>query len=404
MVHSFLNSFWDQDFNGTTGYDTLIYRLKDGKKLCDAFSEFLRNRAKLEDEYGKNLIRLAQSAATNEETGSLKESWDSIRKEAESIGSSHCELSKKLIDLTEKTVRFRENQKAERLKVDDRMKKYQKDKKITHENMLKAKRAYEQRCKETDQAKDTYESKATYTPKEEERFKRNLLKAKTGAESADCAYQSSVKALEDCRKKWMFEMEDALKHFQKWEEERVTYLRNEMWTYVNLASLQLLTADESYENNQEILEKCDETIDIQLFINLRRTGSERPAAILYENYYHHTMPPDENAYADPNTHVISSSRGSLKNTYTQPMPFISQSNSSSDSYSTVDDLRNDISSLNTKHKMMRAIFEYKAQGSEELTLRPGDIIEVMQVEDALWGIGYLNGAKGAFPMDFVENV
>ena len=34
----------DREQNGTVGYESLIKRLKDGKKVCDDFSEFLRLR------------------------------------------------------------------------------------------------------------------------------------------------------------------------------------------------------------------------------------------------------------------------------------------------------------------------------------------------------------------------
>merc|ERR1712018_404357 len=83
MVNSFSDNFWDSDWNGTNGYNALVTRLKDGKKLYDAYAGFVRNRAKIEDEYGKKLINLAQFSGALEETGTLRQAWDSIRKETE---------------------------------------------------------------------------------------------------------------------------------------------------------------------------------------------------------------------------------------------------------------------------------------------------------------------------------
>ena len=45
IIICFLSDFLqDKDPNGTNGYEVVIKRLKDGKKLCDAFSEFLKQR------------------------------------------------------------------------------------------------------------------------------------------------------------------------------------------------------------------------------------------------------------------------------------------------------------------------------------------------------------------------
>ena len=52
-------------------------------------------------------------------------------------------------------------------------------------------------------------------------------------------------------------------------------------------------------------------------------------------------------------------------------------------------------------KMARAEFDYTAQGDEELTLREGDLIKVIRMEDVTWWYGELRGKTGMFPKDFV---
>ena len=49
-----------------------------------------------------------------------------------------------------------------------------------------------------------------------------------------------------------------------------------------------------------------------------------------------------------------------------------------------------------------AIYDYEAQGDEELTLRDGDIVNVIAKEDDVWWKGELNGKEGMFPKDYVE--
>ena len=50
-----------------------------------------------------------------------------------------------------------------------------------------------------------------------------------------------------------------------------------------------------------------------------------------------------------------------------------------------------------------AIYDYDAQGEEEISLRDGDIVTVLKKEDDVWWLGELrNGKQGMFPKDYVE--
>lgn len=286
MVNSFASSFWDTDWDGTKGYDILVTRLKDGKKLYDAYLEFVRTRAKLEDDHGKRLIQLARTAGGCEETGTLLQSWSSVKKETENIGIIHCELAKKLNELVERVAHHREKQKQERLRIDEAMRNEQKEKKEMHETVVKAKRLYEQRCKELDAATEALDSKATYTPKEQEKMRKTKGKCKTLQEEADSSYHSSVKRLEELRKKYIHSMGDACEKFQTIEEQRIMVLREEMWSYTNLGSTQLINVSGKYEECRRVLEKCNHKQDIQAFITKHHIGSTPPQSIEYVNYYH----------------------------------------------------------------------------------------------------------------------
>lgn len=53
---------------------------------------------------------------------------------------------------------------------------------------------------------------------------------------------------------------------------------------------------------------------------------------------------------------------------------------------------------------MRAIFDFDAQGCDELGIRKGDIIKVTQKVDDSWWRGELNGQEGMFPVTYVERL
>ena len=62
----------------------------------------------------------------------------------------------------------------------------------------------------------------------------------------DEAYQNSVRSLEECRVRWISEMEKAMNSCQQFEEDRISFLRSEMWAYTNLAALQLVSEDKVF--------------------------------------------------------------------------------------------------------------------------------------------------------------
>ena len=53
---------------------------------------------------------------------------------------------------------------------------------------------------------------------------------------------------------------------------------------------------------------------------------------------------------------------------------------------------------------MQAIFDFDAQGPDELGFRKGDIIRVTQRVDESWWRGELNGQEGMFPQTYVERM
>lgn len=57
----------------------------------------------------------------------------------------------------------------------------------------------------------------------------------------------------------------------------------------------------------------------------------------------------------------------------------------------------------SKQQKARAIYDYAAQETNELSFKEGDIITVVdKITDSDWWMGELNGKKGVFPTNYVE--
>lgn len=53
---------------------------------------------------------------------------------------------------------------------------------------------------------------------------------------------------------------------------------------------------------------------------------------------------------------------------------------------------------------VRALYDYTAQGEEEISFRDGDVIVVLEKEDDNWWLGALRGRQGMFPCSYVEEL
>ncbi|KFM77918.1 Nostrin, partial [Stegodyphus mimosarum] len=74
-----------------------------------------------------------------------------------------------------------------------------------------------------------------------------------------------------------------------------------------------------------------------------------------------------------------------------------------DVYANIPASSNGVSSISSMVQC-RALYEYEAKLSDELTLHPGDIIIMVQKTDDGWWQGELNGIVGVFPSTYVEEL
>lgn len=414
----FTNCFWGTDFNSTAGFDALCKRMRDGRQMTQDLEDFIRQRADAEEKYGKALIKLAEGAKGKDEIGTLKESWDVLKTETENIGKAHISLAQQLTEQLEQCIsHFREGQREKRKRVEESVKRSQRNKKNFFDSSFKLKRNYEQRCREVDAADEAFKKSVSLASKDEEKLRTRLGKAKTAVEQADSAYQNSVRLLEDARLLWEKEMEQCCEVFQDLEEERIAFLRNAMWVYANITSLNCVKVDEICEEVRKSLEHCEVDSDIHLFISMKQTGMERPARIEYENFYmvqstQKVMPTSSGFNISgpmPGTFQHSKETNMAQPTGTPklhgrrpqiPIPDIPVQAGPLDEsmYSTVDQTNK----AKIKEQVCRAQFDYDAQGDQELSFKAGDVIKILYKEDDTWWCGEFNGKKGMFPKAFVD--
>uniref|UniRef100_A0A803VSE2 ATP synthase F1 subunit alpha n=1 Tax=Ficedula albicollis TaxID=59894 RepID=A0A803VSE2_FICAL len=234
------------DLTSTVGYDSIIQHLNDGRKNCKEFEDFLKERAIIEEKYGKELINLSKKKPCGQtELNTLKRSLDVFKQQIDNVGQGHIQLAQTLREEAKKMEDFREKQKLHRKKIELIMEAIHKNRNLQYKKTMEAKRLYEQRCRDKDEAEQAVHRNANLvTQKQQEKLFLKLAQTKSALEDTDRSYQQSVTTMEKIREEWQNEHIKACEFFETQECERINYFRNALWLHVNQLSLGCVQNDE----------------------------------------------------------------------------------------------------------------------------------------------------------------
>ncbi|XP_060076303.1 proline-serine-threonine phosphatase-interacting protein 1-like [Ylistrum balloti] len=288
----FSKSFWDSDLAGTTGFDALVRRLKDGRKMCKDLEEYYRQRGKIEALYVKELQKLTRNMEFRDENGVLDESWNALRTQTERITQHHHTASNHFTALMSDMERLNENLKIRGKQIEDRTTKSHSSAKscFTKHNQLQ--KTYEQKCMDYSAIQHDNKSNDYVDPKTTQKQKTKEIKAKDEMEKADCQYRSIVDSLQNAQRIWEEDMENTCEVYQQLDVERIDVIRDVMWKGTNVDSQMCVDHDMCCEYIRNLLEKCVIDSEIIAFVERARVGSRHPAHTEYQNYFERSPNPN----------------------------------------------------------------------------------------------------------------
>ncbi|NWW21630.1 PPIP1 protein, partial [Falcunculus frontatus] len=409
--------FQCKEFTFHTGYEVLVQRLLEGKKMCKDVEDLLKQRAQAEERYGKELVQIARKAGGQTEINTLKAAFEMLKQQIESVGNSHIQLAVMLKEELKGIEEFRERQKEQRKKYESAMERMQKSKLSHYKKTMESKKTYEQKCKEADEAEHSFErTSASGNQKQTEKSQNKAKQCRDAANEAENVYKQNIEQLDKVRTEWEQEHIKTCEVFQLQECDRITILRNSLWVHCNQLSLQCVKDDELYEEVRVSLENCVVESDIDYFIKTKMTGTQPPDAIGYENYY--SREPNRRS-SSPTQSCGMMKRfsgllhGSSKNNTETATPSapplgmfcrksVYQMSERTDGvYASI--FVNEKAGI-TSSQDYRVLYDYTAQNVDELDISEGDIVVVIAENEDGWWTAERNGQRGFVPGSYLERL
>jgi len=281
----FDNSFWDEDIGNYQGWETVARRLKDGRQVLKEYSEFVKQRAAIEEQVGKSLVKLAKSVTIREDLDPLRNVWEIMKSQTETSGLAHLKSAHQLSAELTKISEISEHGRDKRRLKEESVRNHQQNVKVLWKRTCEAKRIYDLKCREEVASNQFYHQEVARCgkiSKEAEKAHSKYAKAKQTLDLCESSYQSSVTSVEEARKTWEKETEKSLVTFQSLEEDRLAHIRDSLWRVANISSLAAVADDLAAEEVRKTLEISELDDAIQGFISDNASGFKRPNAVIFQ--------------------------------------------------------------------------------------------------------------------------
>ncbi|CAN6651527.1 hypothetical protein TRVA0_025S00782 [Trichomonascus vanleenenianus] len=277
--YAFSNCFWSKD---DSGVQALFHRMHEAKSTCDEISQFFKERIAIEEEYAKKMLALSKRGLGSAELGTLKDALEVIRRSTETMGRSHANAATEIkSQLNAPLETFSASLRQRRKVVQNTAEKLYKAKAAGEVAVEKASEKYKVDCNKIN---GYYAQQNLLMGKDLEKNNMKLDRAHNSVDYTKREYQNALRNYADSVDRWNKEWRQSCDQFQDLEEERINFVKSNLWAYTNIVSTVCVSDDEGCENIRVALEKCDVQQDIAAFVSVRSTGNEIEQPPEFVNY------------------------------------------------------------------------------------------------------------------------
>ncbi|KIK60765.1 hypothetical protein GYMLUDRAFT_43373 [Collybiopsis luxurians FD-317 M1] len=268
----FCNSFWGE---GDAGVNVLFARMRGAMRTTDSLRNFWKERAAIEEEYARKLIQLAQNAMGKDEIAELRNALDTLQLETEKLANTHLQLASQIrTEMEEPTAALLNKQNDHRRTIQASVEKKYKSKLSSETHVSKAREKYQ-----TDVVRiANYNAQLENQPQspEADKIRLKLKHAMQTVNANEKDYKAFTKALADMIPGWENDWKLYCDLSQDLEEERLDFMKDNLWAYANAVSTVCVADDESCETIRTVLDQLETDRDIEVFVHEYGTGNSIP--------------------------------------------------------------------------------------------------------------------------------
>uniref|UniRef100_A0A8C7W874 FCH and mu domain containing endocytic adaptor 2 n=1 Tax=Oncorhynchus mykiss TaxID=8022 RepID=A0A8C7W874_ONCMY len=271
MAYELLSGGWCMHFGEkNNGFDVLYHNMKHGQISSKELTEFIRERATIEEVYARSMTKLAKSAGNFSQLGTFAPVWDVFKTSTEKLASCHLELVRKLQELIKDVQKY----------VDDQAKAHKKTKEEVA-STLESVQTIQTTGVALQKSKENYNAKTV----EQERLRkegatqRDVDKAGVKAKKATETYKGFVEKYATAKSEFEQKMAETAQKFQDIEESHIVHMKDIIQSYtqsVDETHVQIGEVRIEFERNME-----NTSVEglIQKLSDSKGTGKERPGKI-----------------------------------------------------------------------------------------------------------------------------
>ncbi|XP_051495947.1 LOW QUALITY PROTEIN: F-BAR domain only protein 1 [Apus apus] len=268
----FTEHFWGEKNHG---FDVLYHNMKHGQISTKELADFVRERAAIEENYAKAMVKLSKMATNGTQLGTFAPLWEVFRISSDKLALCHLELMKKLHDLIKEISRYGEEQGRVHKKSKEEVSGTLEAVQLLHgvaQLLPKSKESYHSKCQEYERLR------------KEGTSQKEIDKAELKSKKAGEALRRAVEKYNRARADFEQRMLDSAMRFQEVEEAHLRHMKGLIGSYSHSVEDTHVQIGQVHEEFKQNVENIGTEMLLRRFAESKGTGRERPGALDFDEY------------------------------------------------------------------------------------------------------------------------
>ncbi|XP_074707853.1 F-BAR domain only protein 1 isoform X2 [Strix uralensis] len=268
----FTEHFWGEKNHG---FDVLYHNMKHGQISTKELADFVRERAAIEENYAKAMVKLSKMATNGTQLGTFAPLWEVFRISSDKLALCHLELMKKLHDLIKEISRYGEEQGRVHKKSKEEVSGTLEAVQLLHgvaQLLPKSKESYHSKCQEYERLR------------KEGTSQKEIDKAEVKSKKAGEALRRAVEKYNAARADFEQRMLDSAMRFQEVEEAHLRHMKGLIGSYSHSVEDTHVQIGQVHEEFKQNVENIGTEMLLRRFAESKGTGRERPGALDFDEY------------------------------------------------------------------------------------------------------------------------